>query len=46
MDDKKFHEVRLKMMIHDFQCPAPDKMYYIELAEQVRFKKDNLKNYG
>ena len=30
------------MMMHDFQCPNPDKMYYIELSEQVRFKKQQL----
>jgi len=42
MNENIFHEIRLKMMMHDFQCPNPDKMYYIELAEQVRFKKQQL----
>ena len=28
--------------MHDFKCPDPDKMYFFELAEQVRFKKHQL----
>ena len=42
MNENKFHEVQLKMLMHDFKCPDPDKMYFVELAEQVRFKKKQL----
>ena len=42
MNENKFHEVQLKMLMHDFKCPDPDKMYFVELAEQVRFKKQQL----
>jgi len=42
MNENKFHEVQLKMLMHDFRCPDPDKMYHVELAEQVRFKKRQL----
>ncbi len=30
------------MLMHDFKCPDPDKMYLVELAEQVRFKRRQL----
>ncbi len=42
MDTEKFHEVRLKMLMHDMHCPNPNDMYYIELAKQVQFKKKQL----
>ena len=42
MNENKFYEVQLKMLMHDFKCPDPDKMYFFELAEQVRFKKQQL----
>lgn len=42
MNENKFYEVQLKMLMHDFKCPDPDKMYFFELAEQVRFKKHQL----
>lgn len=39
MDKNKFHEIRLQLLIHDLNCPDPNKMYYVELAERVRFTK-------
>lgn len=42
MDVTKFHEIRVRLMNHDMNCPDPDKMYYVELAELSRFSKAKL----
>ena len=39
MDKNKLHEIKLHLLIHDMNCPDPDRMYYAELAERVRFTK-------
>lgn len=39
MNMDKLHEIKTHLLIHDMNCTDPDKMYYVELAERVRFTK-------
>ena len=31
----------LSRLMHDFKCPDPEKMYYYEIAERVKFIKES-----
>lgn len=42
MNENKFYQARVGLMVHDLNCPDPDKMYYVEFAERLRLVKGNL----